>query len=87
MILGSYTDTIYATPAVLEKFVSDARSRGALLVGVTQTVPQVDLTVATGPSLLPFANPWMTLPVSQVSVQPDDEIEGDQFLTADWQED
>jgi hypothetical protein len=83
VILGNYTDTIYATPPVLAKFADDCRARGASLVGVVQPVPPLVAADGVGPSPLPSANPWMTLPVSQVVAQHSDETLVGPFLTAE----
>jgi hypothetical protein len=83
MMLGSYNDTIYATPSVMKEFVDGARAKGASLVGVVPHEQPTDSDGATDPSPLPSANPWQTLLVSQVAAPLPDETLVGPFLTAE----
>jgi hypothetical protein len=74
IMLGNMSDTVYATPSVMKSWSDVVRAKGATLVGVVQNDSHQDSAPLTDPSIVPSVNPWMTLPLSQVSAELLDEI-------------
>lgn len=87
MILGNLTDTIYATPQALQVFADDVRAKGASLVGVAPHDLQLDSVAVAHPSPVPSANPWETVPLSQVAAGHPDETSVGPPLTVHSEED
>jgi hypothetical protein len=76
MFLGggsAYQDSVYATPAVMDKFAAAVRAKGGSLVGVAQPDSTPDSVALADQSPLPSINPWVTIPLTQVVAEHSDE--------------
>jgi len=75
--VGNYIETVYATPLALQAFADEAHAKGAKLVVSTQPETPSGLIVEADQQVVPSANPWTTVMVSQVVAQPDSETVDD----------
>jgi hypothetical protein len=87
VMYGSITDTVYATPPVMRAFLTDVRAKGASLVGAIPTEMPSGSADAGSQPLVPSANPWETLNLSQVAAELPDETSVGPFLTVEPEED
>jgi hypothetical protein len=87
MHAGTYMDTIYATPEVMQAFADDVHAKGVQLVGVSQTSVPPDSVAGVDPSSAQGPGHFPSIQVSQVYAQSADETLIDESRPEEWEED
>jgi hypothetical protein len=87
MHAGTYMDTIYAIPEVMQAFADEVRAKGVQLVGVSQTLSPPDSVSGVDPSLSQGLGRFPTILVSQVAAQSVDETLIDESRPEELEED